>query len=143
MYKRQLYGIDACCRTSVVYCPKDLSCYWELDRGVRNADYPAEIQEEVEACLAIGKNIVTYATSRELKNKLDRPQIVINRPTEMLERSVLYVPKLRHDGGSDDAPNALPNLLNFVQSHAQLRIDVANRLISATSEDFFLSLIHI
>lgn len=136
-YMRPLYGIDACCRTSVVYCPQDLSCYWELDLGVRNADYPKNIQEEVAACLAIGKNVVTYATGRELKNKLDRPQIVINGPSETLERSVLYVPKLRHDGGSDDAPNALPNMLNFVQSHAQLRIDVANRLISATSEDFY------
>jgi hypothetical protein len=136
-YLRPLYGIDACCRTSVVYCPKDLSCYWELDRGVRNTDYPTAVQDEVEACLAIGKNIVTYATGRELKNKLDRPPIAINRPSETLERSVLYVPKLRHDGGSDDAPNALPNILNFVRSQAQLRIDVANRLVSATSEEFF------
>ncbi|MDA1052436.1 MAG: DUF4159 domain-containing protein [Planctomycetota bacterium] len=136
-YLKPLLGIDACCRTSVVYCPKDLSCYWELDRGVRNADYPKDVREEIEACLAIGKNVVTYATSRELKNKLDRPQVAINRASETLERSVLYVPKLRHDGGSDDAPNALPNILNFVQSHAQLRIDVANRMVSATSEDFF------
>jgi Domain of unknown function (DUF4159) len=136
-YMRPLLGIDACCRTSVVYSPKDLSCYWELDRGVRNSEYPSEIQEEVEACLAIGNNIVTYATSRELKNKLERPRVAINRTSETLDRSVLYIPKLRHDGGSDDAPNALPNMLNFVQSHAQLRIDVANRLVSATSEDFF------
>ncbi|MBC8351972.1 MAG: DUF4159 domain-containing protein [Planctomycetes bacterium] len=136
-YLRPLLGIDACCRTSVVYCPKDLSCYWEVDRGTRNADLPKQVQEEVEACLAIGKNVVTYATSRELKNKLDRPQVAINRATETQERSVLYVPKLRHDGGSDDAPNALPNMLNFVQSHAQLRIDVANRLVSATNEELF------
>ncbi|MCB9875318.1 MAG: DUF4159 domain-containing protein [Planctomycetaceae bacterium] len=136
-YLRPLFGIDACCRTSVVYCPKDLSCFWELDRGVRNADYPKDVQEEVEACLAIGKNVVTYATSRELKNKLDRPQIAINRPAEDLERSVLYMPKLRHDGGSDDAPNALPNMLNFVRSQAQLRIDVTNRMVSATSDDLF------
>jgi len=136
-YLRPLLGIDACCRTSVVYCPKDLSCFWELDRGVRNADYPKDIQEEVGACLAIGENVVTYATSRELKNKLDRPKVAISRASETSQRSVLYVPKLRHDGGSDDAPNALPNMLNFVQTHAQLRVDVANRLVSATSEDFF------
>ena len=136
-YLRPLLGIDACCRTSVVYCPKDLSCYWELDRGLRNTDYPAEIKAEIEACLAIGKNVVTYATSRELKNKLDRPQITINRASTSLERSVLYVPKLRHEGGSDDAPNALPNMLNFVQTQAELRIDVSNRLISATSDDLF------
>ena len=136
-YLRPLLGIDACCRTSVVYCPKDLSCYWELDRGARNADYPKDLQDEIEACLAIGKNVVTYATSRELKNKLDRPQIAITRSSNTQARSVLQVPKLRHDGGSDDAPNALPNMLNFIRSRAQLRIEVANRLVSATSEDFF------
>ncbi|HRX81743.1 MAG TPA: DUF4159 domain-containing protein, partial [Pirellulaceae bacterium] len=48
-----------------------------------------------------------------------------------------YMPKLRHDGGSDDAPNALPNMLNFVRSQAQLRIDVTNRMVSATSDDLF------
>ncbi len=136
-YLRPLLGIDACCRTSVVYCPKDLSCYWELDRGVRNAEYPKSVQEEIEACLAIGKNVVTYATSRELKNKLDRPTIATNRPAGTLQRSVLYMPKLRHDGGSDDAPNALPNMLNFVQAQAELRIEIANRLVSATDEDVF------
>ena len=34
-YMRPLYGIDACCRTSVVYCPQNLSCLWEL--SVRGA----------------------------------------------------------------------------------------------------------
>lgn len=136
-YLRPLLGVDACCRTSVVYCPKDLSCYWDLDRGVRNADYSTTVREEVEACLAIGKNVITYATSRELKNKLDRPQISVARPTDTIERSVLYVPKLVHDGGSDDAPNALPNLLNFVRQQAELRVDVANRLVRATSDDLF------
>ena len=72
-----------------------------------------------------------------LKNKLDRPQISVARPTEAIERSVLYVPKLRHDGGSDDAPNALPNILNFVRQQAQLRVDVSNRILQATSDDLF------
>jgi hypothetical protein len=136
-HQRPLLGIDACCRTSVVYCPEDLSCYWELNRGVRNAEYPKPVQDQIEACLRIGENIVTYATGRELKNKLDRPQVATNRPTDLPERSVLRIPKLIHSGGGDDAPNALPNILNFARSQAQMRIGVENRLISATSESLF------
>jgi hypothetical protein len=34
-YMRPLYGVDACCRTSVVYCPRNLSCFWELYAGDR------------------------------------------------------------------------------------------------------------
>lgn len=134
---RPLLGIEACCRTSVVYCPEDLSCYWELNRGIRNSEYPERVQAQIEAALRIGENVVTYATSRALKNKLDRPNMSVNRPTDTLDRSVLYVPKLTHDGGSDDAPNALPNMLNFVRSQAQLRIGIENRLVSATSEQLF------
>lgn len=136
-YLRPLLGIEACCRTSVVYCPEDLSCYWELHRGLRNSEYPERVQAQVEAALRIGENVVTYATSRELKNKLDRPSVMANRPTDSLDRGVLYVAKLDHDGGSDDAPNSLPNILNFVRTQAQQRIGVENRLVSATSEQIF------
>ena len=71
---RPLYGIDACCRTSVVYCPRNLSCYWSLHRHDRPDDYPEEVRKEIEAVVRIGENVVTYATNRELKDKLDRPQ---------------------------------------------------------------------
>ena len=104
---------------------------------MHNRDYPPTVRDEIEACLRIGENVVTYATSRELKNKLDRPQVAMNRPSESLERGVLYVPKLIHDGGSDDAPNALPNLLNFVRAQAELRVSVENRLISADGDEMF------
>jgi len=137
-YMRPLYGMDACCRTSVVYCPDDLSCYWELSRGERDAGYTAAVAAEVEACLRIGENVVTYATNRELKNKLDRGNFVLNRaaPHEP-ERAVLYVPKLLYAGGGDDAPNTLPNLLNFVRDETGMRVGVENRLVQATDTTIF------
>jgi hypothetical protein len=137
-YMRPLYGIDACCRTSVVYCPEDLSCYWELDPGLRSTEYPQAIREEIEACLRTGENLLTYATNRELKNKLDRPQILRNRAaTDLPERSVLYVPKLMHAGGGNDAPNALPNLLAFLSDQLELRVGIENRLVLASDPDLF------
>ena len=136
-YLRPLYGIDACCRTSVVYCPQDLSCYWELSGGGREDDYPQNVQNEIEACLRIGENVVTYATNRELKNKLDRPLVANHRGTDETSRGVLNVAKVLHNGGGDDAPNALPNMLGFLRSQAQMRVGVENRLITASDPAIF------
>jgi hypothetical protein len=137
-YLKPLYGLDACCRTSVVYCPENLSCYWELGQKNRQTDWPADVQAEVEAALRIGANVVTYATNRELKNKLDRPEFVRTQaaPREP-ERAVLYVPKLRYGGGGDDAPAALPNLLNFFRTQTGYRVGVENRLLAATDPTLF------
>ena len=44
-FARPLYGFDSCCRTSVVYCPRDLGCYWEL-AGNRQAEYPPMSSEK-------------------------------------------------------------------------------------------------
>ena len=132
---KPLYGIDACCRTSVVYCPQDLSCYWELGRGTRATKYPDPVKKEIESSLRIGSNVITYATNRELRNKLDRPEFASGGPpSESLDRGTLHVPKLLHAGGSDDAPQALPNLLQFLRTQGQMRVVVENRLIAATDE---------
>ncbi len=134
-FMKPLYGIDACCRTSVVYCPQDLSCLWELSQGNREASYPEPVRNEIEASLRIGANVLTYATNRELRNKLDQQSLQVNNAqSEALERGTLNIPKLQHAGGSDEAPNALPNLLSFVRQQAQMRVVVGNRLLSATDE---------
>ena len=116
----------------MVYCPQDLSCYWELSRGNRQSDYPAPIQAEIEACLRTGANVLTYATNRELKNKLDKPLLLAARGgTDADTRGVLHIPKLLHSGGGDDAPNALPNLLAYLRDQGMMRVSVENRLVSA------------
>ncbi len=137
-YLRPLYGIDACCRTSVIYCPQDLSCFWELHEEGHDSTYPANVQAEIEACLRIGENVITYATNRELKNKLDRPQFSLNRSaTKQPERGVLYIPKLLYTGGGNEAPNALPNLLNVFRDKARMRVGVENRTLLATDPTVF------
>ena len=137
-YLRPLYGIDACCRTSIIYCPQDLSCFWELNCDGRDSAYSAKVQAEIEACIRIGENVVTYATNRELKNKLDRPQFTLNRSApKQPERGVLYIPKLMYAGGGDEAPNALPNLLNAFREKAQMRVGVENRKVFATDPLLF------
>ncbi|MFT7640464.1 MAG: hypothetical protein ACI9G1_002207, partial [Pirellulaceae bacterium] len=136
-YVPHLYGVDACCRTSVVYCPSDLSCYWELANRNRKDDYPANVNDQIDAYLQIGQNVIAYATNRVLKDKLDTPVIGEIRHVEPLTRNMLVVPKLQHTGGSDDAPNALTNLLNHARDQVEMRIDSNRRMISPTDPALF------
>jgi hypothetical protein len=124
-----LWGLDACCRTSVVYCPRSLSCYWELAHPYREGDYPEAVKSQIEQVARIGSNVLAYATSRELKEKLDRPQIVVSSGSERSPRGALVVPKLSHGGGADDAPAALTNLLLVMEKQLQMRVDLEKRLI--------------
>jgi hypothetical protein len=133
-YLPHIYGVDACCRTSIVYVPRDLTCHWQLARSGRMADYPAKVRGEIEAALKIGSNIVAYATNREFKDKLARPQTRVALQTEALDRGMLRVPKLAHTGGADDAPNALANLVAATRSQLQMRVDVTPELLPPTAE---------
>lgn len=134
-YLRPLEGLDACCRTGVVYCPENLSCYWELAKPQREKrkELPQPIKEEIQACLAIGANVLTYATGRELKEKLDTSGLIsIVKSTEKQERGSFYVAKLQHSGGSDDAPSALTNILSYVSEQTQLPVSRQKRLLPLT-----------
>jgi hypothetical protein len=133
-YALELYGVDACCRTSVVYCPTNLSCYWELSAEGRDLDVPEAVKKTIEARVQIGQNVVAYATNRALKEKLDRPNIASADNTVTEEsRDVLVIPKLQHGGGSDDAPNSLGNLMRYVRQEVELRALAEHRVIPATA----------
>jgi hypothetical protein len=134
-FARPLYGVDSCCRTSVVYCPRDLGCYWELARG-NSQLYDAGVQREIRAVLAIGTNVLAYATGRELREKLDAPLVPIAMaPTDPVVRGTLSVAKLQHGGGSDDAPAALSNLLTVMAQQLQFPVQTRRILLPATSPE--------
>ncbi len=137
-YMRPLYGIDACCRTSIVYCPRNLSCLWELSARGREVELREKPRREIEACMQIGQNVIAYATNRVLKEKLDRPNVAV---TEMgispESRDVLIIPKLQHNGGSDDAPNSLANLMRYARQQVELRALSQRALLPLTSETLY------
>ena len=145
-FLRPLYGVEACCRTSIVYSPKDISCFWELSRKKRGQSYPEKTQREIDACLAIGANVLAYATNRELKDKLDAPQVATTGiESGSLQRQTLQVAKLDHNGGADDAPSALANLLRTTQNQLQLRVDPTKWLVPPDNpklNDFPIAFIH-
>ncbi|MFM8253356.1 MAG: DUF4159 domain-containing protein [Planctomycetota bacterium] len=134
-FVRPLYGLDSCCRTGIVYCPETLACYWNLAQLDRPTQTPPAIQPELEAVLRIGENVVTYATNRELKDKLDRPTITLAKAKQAVRRGAVFVPKLSHSGGADEAANAWPNLLTYFAQQTELDVIPETRLIAATDED--------
>ncbi len=126
--ERPLLGLQACCRTSVIYCPANLSCYWALDRPAIAEVAPARLKARIEYCAQLGVNVVTYATGRQLKEKGETPKLIAER-AELLADRVLVLPKLSHNGGADDAPNAWRIMLLNAQTTG-LRIKLEKKLIS-------------
>ena len=129
---RPLWGLDSCCRTSVVYCPQNLGCYWELYRGI-GVSYPMDVQKEIDSVLGIGANVLAYATGRQLRDKLDVPTLAKDSDLMAFQRGSLQIAKLQHNGGSDDAPSALVNLLRMTKQQLEIPVVLQRKLVDATS----------
>ena len=133
--ERPLSGLQACCRTAVVFCPKNLSCYWALGRpGVleNNGVNPA-LRNRIEYTQQLGINVIAYATGRELREKGETPTLVENE-AELLKDRALVLPKLNHAGGADDAPNAWRRIQETIRQGTGLEINTNKKLIEPTLE---------
>lgn len=133
--ERPLLGLKACCRTAVVYCPANLSCYWALDRRGIKETANRGLVDRIEYCGRLGVNVVTYATGRMLKDKGETPK-VIEEKVDLLTHRVLEFPKLLHNGGADDAPNGLRILLRKMQTLG-MRVKLDKNLLSPADDNLF------
>jgi hypothetical protein len=137
-HARPLWGVDVSCRTAVIYCPLDLSCRWELaGAGPLNA-YPADILAEVEAALAMGANVLSYATNREVKFK--DPLTPVAESSEdgpEFERGKTYVANLLHPGGCRGAPGALWTVLRLADEQLRMSIGTTPREVALTDPDLY------
>ena len=125
-YIRPLYGADLGCRTSVVLIPAaesgsgtaSLSCLWELaDPLRRGPDYADSVEERIGAALAIGQNILAYATGRDLKNKDEAAEEAALRADGQEQgprRREFYASILSLGRGSPCAPRAIPRLMEKI-----------------------------
>ncbi len=137
--QRTVLGIDYGCRTSVVYFPpggpndppNSLSCYLEMATW-RKHDYPKHVAEQVAAARAIGINVLAYATNRDLKDKTENFHAKESRLKDTYDRGKLYIAKLKHPGGCDTAPAALPHLLEAAARELQVRVETEQRLVDIT-----------
>jgi hypothetical protein len=145
---RLLLGIDYGCRTSVIYSPVDppgnarpsLGCLWELSRGGPRETYSKSVKDQIEGGLAIGLNVLAYATNRELKPKdtIAEHQVEESRP-DPIERGKFAIVKLEHGGGCDAAPRALANLMEQAKHEwrTEARIDTRTKMIAISDPALF------
>ena len=146
---RPLMGIDYGCRTCLIYAPPtdledpraampSLSCLWELGGG-SSRGLPPAVAREVDAALAIGTNVLAYATNRELKSKDAffgaMPQE--ERRPDPTDRGQLAIGKLRHSGMCDAAPAALANVLRAAARETGIRVDDTPALIDPIDDQLF------
>ena len=132
---RPLLGVDYGCRTCLIYAPPSdgpaneaampsLSCLWEIG-GASSRALPEGIRREVDAALAIGTNVIAYATNRELKRKDELFALDRETPSEpdAFERGQIAIAKLKHSGMCDAAPAALANILRAAARELGIRVD--------------------
>ncbi len=128
-------GIQSCCRTAVVYVPDNLSCYWSLSQNGPGGDQPEAVTAEINDHLRFAGNVIAYATNRELKRKLDKPRVSFqDSDIDQPRRGTLFVPKLSHGGGSNDAPNSLSNLLGVMRLQLEMRVSTRRQIVQAKDE---------
>jgi hypothetical protein len=133
-----LYGVDIGCRTSVIYSPGNLSCLWELARPGRNRKFSAAVQARIDGAMALGINVMAYATNREVKYKLDISRLPeSDLPSDPFERVKLYVAKIKHDGAWNAAPGALNNLLRVVANETGVRVSTDERELALSDSRVF------
>lgn len=132
-----LYGMEACCRTAVIYCPISLACRWELSRPYgQKARVPAPIQAELDEAVAVGLNVITYATGRQLKKRLAAPTIIPDEldDTDLL-RGAIRMPRMAN-GGVDDTPQAVPHLLQAMKDATTTLVDTDSPMLPPGNDQF-------
>ena len=82
-------------------------------------------------------NVLSYATNREPKYKLDLPQLAEAVPDDSVGRAKLYIATIKHGGGWNAAPMALPNLLRYVSGGLGLRANTDARELTLSEERVF------
>ena len=135
---RPLWGLQACCKTSVIYCPRNLACLWNADRPGIEKRMKADgrfkkLLGDIKYATKVGVNVTTYATGRELKEKGDRPKLDGKAKSVLVNRS-LEIPKLIHGGGHDEAPNAWRNIQKrFAESN--ISVNLKKKFVKADVEE--------
>jgi hypothetical protein len=107
-----LFGVDFGCRTSIIYSPEDLGCLWDYWSRVEPPNRNVNLKVRIIRATQIGVNVMAYATGREPPVKSDVPQVVAeNTALDNVERGLLQIAQIRHDGAWNAAPRALRRLL--------------------------------
>ncbi len=117
-----LWGIELGCRTVLIYSPQDLSGYW--NQIYNQPDNPAVIKAR-----RVGQNVIDYATGREPPEPKLKARQVVEFKAEPARRGALQIGKLRHAGGWNIAPLAVPNLTSLLRDRLGYDVVLSHREI--------------
>ena len=139
-----LFGVDFGCRTSIMYSPEDLGCLWDYWSRVDPPKRNVNLKGRIIRANQIGVNVMAYATGREPPAKSDVPQVVKeNTDFDNIERGLLQIAQIRHDGSWNAAPRALRRLLLALNETAAMSASTkANELAFADAEIFQYPIIY-
>jgi len=134
----ELWGVDVGCRTSIIYSPDDISCLWDKWTSFDIRDRPRELNQMITKATRVGVNVVAYVTGREIINKLQQQeQIVQDSGADRIERDLLQLAKIRYSGDWDAAPQALRNLLIALNRTAGISTAVNHRNLPLADKNLF------
>jgi len=125
--KVPLEGIEKGCKTVVVYSPKPLAGYWEIND---------QKSEHGKMSFQVMANIVAYATGMEPPKFKGTKADFLSGKTEpkTAPRGYLEVAQLRHDGDWQPAPRAMRVLMNEI-SLLDIEVSEKTQPISLTDKD--------
>ncbi len=69
----ELHGAETSGRTAVVLCREDLGCYWQYTSRHAPPNRNPKLAANVLRATKIGANVMSYATSRKFRTKLELP----------------------------------------------------------------------
>ena len=106
----KLHGLDAGCKTFLVYAAQDMSCHWESNQYEKG---PAQTQ----LAFRLAANIVAYATGLEPpEDKLSKKEI-LRKVEESVPRNFLQVAQLNYGSPNwQPAPNAMRALMTHIKA---------------------------
>ena len=79
--------------------------------------------------------VVAYATGWDVKDKGERPKVNLNSKTILWKSHSRDLPKLKHGGGADDAPNAWRNVMSRFQFDRKRPVKLEKSFVSADIKD--------
>ena len=126
-----MYGVQACCRTSIFFSPRSLSCRWELSDLVFRREAIADpAKEQIKAAVGIGENMLAYATGRELKDKLESRFVIQGSDLPEGRRGVNQLATLAVDAGGQEARRALRNAATLITARVSVDMNAAPQPVS-------------
>jgi hypothetical protein len=134
----KLLGVDFGCRTSIMYSPEDLACLWDYWAKVDPRDRNIQLKAKIVRATQIGVNIMAYATGREPPDKTQVREVTARESDlDHIERGLLQIAQIKHDGAWNAAPRALRNLLVSLNETVGLSASTKIRDLPLSDKNIF------